>query len=58
MRWCFGDSPYTFKVLANINAGQIAHVPFLWLYEVISVTAESRRKGYRSITVAARKRRH
>jgi hypothetical protein len=32
-------------VLGEINAGQIAHVPFLWLYEVISVTAESQRTG-------------
>lgn len=47
MRWCFeDDSPYAFKVFADINAGQIAHVPFLWLYEVISVTAEAQRGGF------------
>jgi predicted nucleic acid-binding protein len=45
MRWCFGGSRYAYKVLADINAGQRAYVPLLWLYEVISVTAESQRKG-------------
>jgi predicted nucleic acid-binding protein len=46
MRWCFeDDAPYAHKVLAEINAGETAHVPFLWLYEVIAVTAESQRAG-------------
>lgn len=46
MRWCFDDdAPYSVKVLGEIHAGQIAYVPMLWLYEVISVVAESQRAG-------------
>lgn len=46
MRWCFEDnSAYAVHVLQEMHAGQIAHVPALWLYEVISVMAEAQRGG-------------
>jgi predicted nucleic acid-binding protein len=46
MRWCFEDpAPYAEKVLDEILADEQAHVPILWLYEVISVVAEGERAG-------------
>jgi len=46
MRWCFEDhSPYADQILSNVIAGSKACVPQLWLYEVISVMAESQRRG-------------
>src|SRR5271170_4207094 len=46
MRWCFeDDSPYAIQVLDQMLAGEAAHVPVLWLYEVISVMAAAQHKG-------------
>jgi hypothetical protein len=46
MRWCLEEkSFYAENILDQIIAGDTAHVPVLWLYEVISVMAESQRGG-------------
>ena len=42
MRWCFEDhSPYAERVLEKMLVGEQAHVPVLWLYEVVSVLADA-----------------
>jgi predicted nucleic acid-binding protein len=45
MRWCFENTstPYAEEVLEQLLAGQQAHVPVLWLYEVVSVLAKAQR---------------
>jgi predicted nucleic acid-binding protein len=47
MRWCFENTstPYSENVLEQLLVGQRAHVPVLWLYEVVSVLAKSERIG-------------
>jgi len=47
MRWCFEhtSTPYSEDVLEQLLVGQQAHVPVLWLYEVVSVLAKSERLG-------------
>src|SRR5438552_7559660 len=47
MRWCFENtsSPYAEEVLEQLLLGQQAHVPVLWLYEVVSVLAKAQRTG-------------
>ncbi len=46
IRRCFEDpSPYAEKVLDEILANEQAHVPILWLYEVISVVADGEQSG-------------
>lgn len=47
MRWCFEETstPYSEAVLDQMLVGHQAHVPVLWLYEVISVLARSERTG-------------
>ena len=47
MRWCFENTstPYSEEVLEQLLAGQQAHVPVLWLYEVVSVLAKAQRTG-------------
>src|SRR6266851_4771256 len=51
MRWCFENTStqYSEQVLEQLLVGQQAHVPVLWLYEVVSVLAKAQRTG--SITV-------
>jgi predicted nucleic acid-binding protein len=48
MRWCFENTstPYAEEVLQRLRTGQIAHVPVVWLYEVISVLAKAQRRGW------------
>ena len=48
MRWCFESTstPYAEEVLQRLQAGQIAHVPVMWLYEVVSVLAKAERRGW------------
>lgn len=45
MRWCFENTstPYSEQVLGQLLGGRTAHVPVLWLYEVISVLAKAQR---------------
>jgi predicted nucleic acid-binding protein len=45
MRWCFENTAtaYSEEVLEELLAGQQAHVPVLWLYEVVSVLAKAQR---------------
>jgi predicted nucleic acid-binding protein len=45
MRWCFENTstPYAEQVLEQLLVGQRAHVPVLWLYEVVSVLAKAQR---------------
>jgi predicted nucleic acid-binding protein len=45
MRWCFENTltPYSEEVLERLLVGQQAHVPVLWLYEVVSVLAKAQR---------------
>src|SRR5258708_89400 len=45
MRWCFENTstPYAEEVLEQLLVGQHAHVPVLWLYEVVSVLAKAQR---------------
>ncbi len=45
MRWCFENTstPYAEAVLEQLLVGQQAHVPVLWLYEVVSVLAKAQR---------------
>ena len=47
MRWCFENTstPYSESVLEQLLVGLQAHVPVLWLYEVVSVLAKSERIG-------------
>ena len=47
MRWCFEDAstPYAEEVLEQLLLGQQAHVPVLWLYEVVSVLAKAQLKA-------------
>ncbi len=47
MRWCFENTstPYSEDVLEQLLVGQQAHVPVLWLYEVVSMLAKSERLG-------------
>jgi predicted nucleic acid-binding protein len=47
MRWCFENTstPYAEEVLEQLLVGQQAHVPVLWLYEVVSVLAKAQRSG-------------
>jgi predicted nucleic acid-binding protein len=47
MRWCFenASTPYAEEVLEQLLVGQQAHVPVLWLYEVVSVLAKAQRSG-------------
>ncbi len=45
MRWCFENTstPYAEEVLEQLLLGQQAHVPVLWLYEVVSVLTKAQR---------------
>jgi len=47
MRWCFENTstPYSEQVLEQLVVGQQAHVPVLWLYEVVSVLAKAQRNA-------------
>jgi predicted nucleic acid-binding protein len=47
MHWCFEitSTPYAEEVLDRLLVGQQAHVPVLWLYEVVSVLAKAQRSG-------------
>jgi predicted nucleic acid-binding protein len=47
MRWCFENTstPYSEEVLERLLVGHQAHVPVLWLYEVVSVLAKAQRTG-------------
>jgi predicted nucleic acid-binding protein len=47
MRWCFENTstPYAEEVLEQLLVGQQAHVPVLWLYEVVSVLAKAQRSA-------------
>ena len=47
MRWCFENTStsYSEEVLEQLLVGHQAHVPVLWLYEVVSVLAKSQRTG-------------
>ena len=47
MRWCFENTstPYSEEVLEQLLVGHQAHVPVLWLYEVVSAPAKSQRTG-------------
>jgi len=47
MRWCFENTstPYAEEVLEQLLAGQQAHVPVLWLYEVVSVLVKAQQSG-------------
>jgi len=53
MRWCFENTStaYSELVLEKMLLGQQAHVPVLWLYEVISVLA----KAHRTASITAEK---
>lgn len=48
MRWCFESTStrYAEEVLQQLLAGQTAHVPVLWLYEVVSVLAKAQHRGW------------
>jgi predicted nucleic acid-binding protein len=45
MRWCFENTStfYSEQVLEQLRTGAKAHVPVLWLYEVVSVLAKAQR---------------
>ncbi len=45
MRWCFENTStaYSEEVLEQLLEDQQAHVPVLWLYEVVSVLAKAQR---------------
>ena len=45
MRWCFEETstPYAEAVLDRLLLEHQAHVPALWLYEVVSVLAKAQR---------------
>jgi len=47
MRWCFEGTATTYseRVLENLLQGSRAHVPVLWLYEVVAVLAKAQRTG-------------
>jgi predicted nucleic acid-binding protein len=46
MRWCLQDgSVYADEILDRLLAGDEAHVPVVWLYEVVSVLARYQQKG-------------
>ena len=47
MRWCFENTStqYSERVLEQLLAGQQAHVPVLWSYEVVSVLAKAQRSA-------------
>ena len=46
MRWSLQDSStYADGVLDRLLAGGEAHVPVMWLYEVVSVLAKYQQKG-------------
>jgi len=47
MRWCFENTstPYAEEVLEQLLLPQQAHVPVLWLYEVVSVLTKAQRTG-------------
>ena len=47
MRWCFENTStqYSEEVLEQLLLGQQAHVPVLWLYEVVSVLAKAQRSA-------------
>jgi predicted nucleic acid-binding protein len=46
MRWCLEEgSEYADRVLDKLLAGDNAHVPPIWLYEVVSVLAKYQQKG-------------
>jgi len=47
MRWCFDTTSglYSEAVLEQLLVGEQAHVPVLWLYEVIAVLAKAQRTG-------------
>ena len=47
MRWCFENTSaqYSEEVLEQLLVGQQAHVPVLWLYEVVSVLAKAQRSA-------------
>jgi len=47
MRWCFenASAPYAEEVLEQLLVGQQAHVPALWLHEVVSVLAKAQRRS-------------
>ena len=47
MRWRFENTstPYAEEVLEQLLTGQQAHVPVLWLYEVVSVLAKAQRSA-------------
>ena len=47
MRWRFENTstPYAEEVLEQLLIGQQAHVPVLWLYEVVSVLAKAQRSA-------------
>jgi predicted nucleic acid-binding protein len=49
MRWCLQEgtdgAAYADQVLDRLLAGDEAHVPVLWLYEVVSVLARYEQKG-------------
>ena len=51
MRWCFKNTalPYADNILKQLIAGDQAHVPVLWLYEVASVLA----KGQKNKSISA-----
>jgi len=55
MRWFFENTstPYADEVLEQLLVGQHAHVPDLWLYEVVSVLAKAQRSA--SITIAGQR---
>jgi len=54
MRWCFENTstPYAEGVLEQLLVGQRAHVPILWLYEVVSVLAKAQRTAAMSADAA------
>ena len=47
MRWCFENTSTrcSEEVLEQLRTGQQAHVPVLWLYEVVSVLAKAQRSA-------------
>ena len=47
MRWCFENTstPDAEEVLEQLLVGQQAHVPVLWLYEVVSVLSKAQRSA-------------
>lgn len=47
MRWCFEETStaYSEQILERLLEGDKAHVPVLWLYEVVAVLAKAQRMG-------------